>query len=70
MSGTNKPLLLINAGVSWSGTKPYCKTLHSRQRIAHHGIVHENNILYYLFLLQTNQKQAKAKETLDFTWLF
>lgn len=59
MSGTNKPLLLINAGVSWSGTKPYCKTLHSRQRIAHHGIVHENNILYYLFLLQTNQKQAK-----------
>ena len=59
MSGTNKPLLLINAGVSWSGTKPYCKTLHKIQRIVNHGLLVENNILYYIYLLQTNPKQAK-----------
>ena len=59
MSGANKPLLLINAGVAWSGTKPYCKTIHSRQKIVHHGLVHENNILYYIYLTQTNPKQAK-----------
>ena len=59
MSGANKPLLLINAGVAWSGTKPYCKTIHSRQKIVHHGLVHENNILYYIYLSQTNPKQAK-----------
>ncbi len=59
VSGENKPLLLINAGIAWSGTKPYCKTIHSRQKITHHGLVVENNILYYLYLLQTDPKQAK-----------
>jgi hypothetical protein len=59
MSGENKPLLLINAGVAWSGTKPLCKTLQVCQKIAHHGLVVENNILYYLYLLQTNPQQAK-----------
>ena len=59
MSGENKPLLLINAGIAWSGTKPLCKTLQVCQKITHHGLVVENNILYYLFLLQTNPKHAK-----------
>jgi len=59
MSGENKPLLLINAGVAWSGTKPYCKTLHKCQKVTHHGLVVENNILYYLYLLETDPKQAK-----------
>ena len=59
MNGENKPLLLINAGVAWSGTKPYCKTLHKCQKIVHHGLVVENNILYYLYLSQTDPKQAK-----------
>ncbi len=59
MSGENKPLLLINAGVSWCGTKPLCKTLQTCQKIVHHGLVVENNILYYLYLLRTDIKQAK-----------
>ena len=56
---SDKPLLVINAGVAWSGTKPYCKTLNKCQKIVHHGYVVENNILYYLYLLQTDPKQAK-----------
>ncbi len=56
---SDKPLLVINAGVAWSGTKPYCKTLQKCQKIVHHGYVVENNILYYLYLLQTDPKQAK-----------
>jgi len=59
MNGENKPLLVLFGGVTWSGTKPLCETLHRCQKIAHHGLVHENNILYYLYCLQTDPKQAK-----------
>ena len=59
MTGENKPLLVLFGGVTWSGTKPLCETLHRCQKIAHHGLVHENNILYYLYCLQTDPKQAK-----------
>ena len=62
MTGENKPLLLINAGISWSGTKPLCKTLQVCQKIAHHGFVIENNILCEIYIENIENLKYRPRE--------
>ena len=66
MNGESKPLLVLFGGVTWSGTKPLCETLHRCQKIAHHGLVHENNI-YTIFtayrLIQSKRNGILTKDT-------